>query len=1025
MKQFLTTVSLAVLCFFSSSLYAQNTIKIIGQVKDDKGQPVAHATVTVKGGLKAVSADDAGNFEVTAPANGVLIISSVGFERREMSIGGKTSLSIVLTPQSVTGNEVIVIGYGTQRKEAVTGSVASVKGDVVREVPAANISQALQGRVAGINIQQTDSKPGATTQIRIRGTRSLNATNDPLIVLDGIPFPGTIADIDPNDIKSVDILKDASATAIYGSRGANGVLLITTNKGQQGSKPHIAVNSYFGIKKAIKIPMMNWREFTTLKETAKQFLPLGSDEDSSGKVNTDWQDLLYQTGKVTNEDVTVSGGSEKGSYSFGMSYYRDESPLPLQNYTRYSLHGSVDQGVGNYVRIGFTTNDNYGINNGDTLNTYTALTTSPITNPYNANGTWKSVVTMSNDQEWVYTKHALKNLGSNYADRNTAFSSYNSVFGELKIPGVQGLKYRANIGLNYRQSNYGYYQGYGVFGTNPAAISTAAISNSNTTNWAIENLLTYDRTFAEKHKIGITTLYSSEKTTTWYSAESATGIQNSDFEYYNLGAVTDPNGSTTINPSNQGYWQRGLESYMGRVLYSYDDRYMISGTLRSDASSVLAAGHKWHTYTAVSGGWNITKESFMQNIRAIDNLKLRVGYGETSNQSISPYQTLGQLTSAPYNFGGTNSAGYSVTLSPNSSLGWEFSKTWNFGADFALLKNRLTGTIEYYVQKTDNVLLYVSLPATAGVGSVLENIGNTQNKGVELSLNGAIIQDLNGWSWDMGVNIYANRNKLTHLASGETQDQTNWWFVGHPIDVIYDYQKQGLWNTTDKDYPYLSTLEPGAKAGDIKVKYTGTRDANGAPTRALGAADRVIQNIQPTFQGGFNTRVAYKNIDLAVVGVFQDGGTLISTLYGSNGYLNMESGRRNNVKIDYWTPTNTGAKYPNPAGLVNSNNPQYGTTLGYFNASYLKVRTMTLGYNFKQQAWMKRAGFERLRIYVTAQDPFVFFSPYHKQSGMDPEPNSYGTQNQAVNTTYPTRLLVIGTNTPNTKNYLIGLNLNF
>lgn len=1024
LKQFFTAACIVLLSIFSHSAYAQNIIKVKGQVKDEKGQPVGNASVIVKGQPGGTACDDAGNFEIPAPANGTLVISSVGFGRVEVPVNGKTVLSVTLNAANAAGAEVIVIGYGTQRKEAVTGSVVSVKGDVVREVPSANISQALQGRVAGVQIVTTNSKPGATTQIRIRGTRSLNATNDPLIVLDGIPFPGTIADIDPSEIKSVDILKDASATAIYGSRGANGVMLITTNKGSAGARPRIAINSYYGVKNAVKYPMMNWREFTTLKEIANQYTSLGADEDTSGKVNTDWQDLLYQTGLITSHDISVSSGTERGSYNFGGSYYRDEAVIPLQNYSRYSLHGSIDQSVGKYIRLGFTTNNNFSVTNGDTLNLYNTLSTTPITNPYNADGSPKRAVNMALDQQWVYTKQSLKGLGDGFVNRTKGYSSYNSIYTEIKIPGVQGLKYRANIGLNFMQNYRGYYQGYGVFNYSESTISSASVSNSHSTNWAIENLLTYDRTFAGKHKINAIALYSSEQTTYSYSIVNATGIQNDAFQFYNIGAVTDVNGAITVDPNSQSYWQRGLVSGMGRLMYSYDDRYMISGTVRSDASSVLADGHKSHTYPAVSAGWNITKESFMKNVSLFDNLKVRVGYGQTSNQSIAPYQTLGKLSTSFYNFGSTYATGYNVSLLPNPGLGWEYSKTWNYGVDFSILKNRLSGTVEYYMQKTNDVLLYVSLPVTSGTSSVLQNVGNTQNNGIELSLNGVILDNKDGWTWEAGVNVYANRNKLTSLASGSTQDVNNWWFVGKPIDVIYDYKKIGLWQTTDKDYGNLQTLEPGGTAGMIKVQYTGDYNSDGTPARAIGTADRKVINIQPKFEGGLNTRVSYKGFDLAIVGSFKVGGTLISTLYGSNGYLNMESGRRNNIKIDYWTPTNTNAKYPNPAGPVNSNNPKYGSTLGYFDASYLKIHTITLGYNVTQ-AWLKRAGIERLRVYATAQNPFIFFSPYHKESGMDPEPNSYGTQNQAVNSTYPSRLLVVGYNTPTTHNYLVGVNLSF
>lgn len=329
---------------------------------------------------------------------------------------------------------------------------------------------------------------------------------------------------------------------------------------------------------------------------------------------------------------------------------------------------------------------------------------------------------------------------------------------------------------------------------------------------------------------------------------------------------------------------------------------------------------------------------------------------------------------------------------------------------------------EYSVQNTKDVLLSVSLPSTAGVGSYMANIGSTRNKGFELSLNGVILDNYNGWSWDAGINLYSNHNELVSLASGADRDESNWWFKGHPIDVIYDYEKVGLWQ--EDEAAAMAIAEPGGNAGMIKVKYTGDYDANGLPTRAINTSDRQIISMEPKWQGGFNTRVAYKDFDLSVVGAFKNGGTLISTLYSSTGYLNMLTGRRGNVSVDYWTPDNTGAKYPKPGGAEQSDNPKYGSTLGYFDASYLKIRTITLGYNVPK-SFTSKYGISNLRLYATVQNPFVFFSPYHDESGCDPEPNSYGNENQAVTTGLKSRLLIIGTNSPNSTNYMFGLNLTF
>ena len=1009
---------------FPLCAFAQ-TITVKGIVKDAAGETLIGVSVKVDGTSTGTITDLSGAFEIKASENSKLSFSYIGFQTVVIDVNGRTSINVTLKDEDKSLNEVVVIGYGSQRKEAVTGSVASVSGNVLKEIPAGNITQALQGRLAGVDLEQTDTHPGATLQIRIRGTRSLTADNNPLIVLDGIPFSGSISDISPDDIKSVDILKDASATAIYGSRGANGVILITSNKGTKGAVPTVSYNGYYSEGKAIDYPMMNGPEFVALRQAAGRYTTNGSDE--SNTVNTNWQSMFYTTSIIQSHDLNVTGGNEKGSYKFGANYYANQAVIPGQNYNRYAVRGSVDQEIGKFIRIGFTSNTNFNVTNGASLGVGGVLSQSPIANPYNADGTLKRFVQMPLDQGFVLTKDRINNLGDTWKDQKKAFGSYNSFYIEIKIPGVEGLKYRTNIGANFNFSNAGTYTGVGVMNATATAASSASVVNSYTTDWAIDNMLIYDRAFG-KHRINAVAMYSAEQNFNNYSTISAINIPTDNLQFYNIGEANASD--ITVNPGKdannvpyQGYTLWGLESWMGRVMYSYDDRYMISGTLRSDGSSRLAPGYQWHTYPAVSVGWNINKESFMKNITWIDALKLRAGYGQTSNQSVATYSTLGSLNTTPYNFGTTYSTGFNVNTLTNSKLGWEYSYTYNVAADFSLLKNRLSGTVEYYITDTKNLLENVILPATSGASSYTANVGSTQNKGFELSLNGVILDNLNGWTWEVGANVYKNVNKITALNSGKTQDITNGWFVGQSINSVYDYKKIGLWNTTDADYKYLQTLQPGGVAGMIKVLYTGTYNADGSPTRAIGSADEQVMNLDPDFQGGFNTRLAYKGIDLTVVGSFQSGGILVSTLYGSASYLNLMTGRRGNIKVDYWTPTNTNAQYPNPAGPLSGDNPLYGSTLGYFDASYLKIRTITLGYNFKQK-WLKYAGIEKLRLYGTVQNPFILFSAYHNQSGMDPETNSYGNQNQAVNS-YNSRTLVIGTNTPSTHSYLMGINITF
>lgn len=1014
LRKFKTFLLLFVSALIVLPAWAQNSIKVKGRITNERNQPVASASIVVKGTNNGTTTKDNGEFELNAPSNGVLVISSVGFNPVEVDIRGRTTINTQLSTAGTTLEQVVVVGYGTQRREAVTGSVASISAEKLLEVPAPNITQAIQGRLPGVEMSQTSTRPGATMQIRIRGARSLTGSNDPLVVLDGIPFPGNIADINPNDVKSIDVLKDASATAIYGSRGANGVILITTNKGQKRGKPKVSYNAYYGAQTLFaKYPMMDSKEFIALRKAANIYQTNGPDEYDS--VNTNWQDLFYRNGFVNSHNVNLSGGTETGSYNFGLEYYQNQAVIPTQKYKRYSLRGAIDQQVGKYFSVGFTTNTNTNMSEGNQVGLYGILSMSPIASPYNVDGSLKRIVKLPLDDQYVWTEDVLEGLKDQYVNESKGFATYNAIYGEVKFPWVEGLKYRANLGLDFIQNNSGNYTGQGVGAVNATTVSTAGTSNSHRYHWVLENLLSYDQTFAQKHRVNAVAMYSAEQNRFHNSNMSAKEIPVDAFQYYNLGSALDPN-SVQVGG---GYNLTGLTSWMGRVMYSYENRYMLTATVRSDASSVLAPGHKWHTYPAVSAGWNISNESFMKGIRQINMLKLRAGYGETSNQAVGAYQTLGALGTRQYNFGDTYATGFYVTQGPNPELGWEYSSTWNYGLDFGLLNNRISGSIEYYVTNTKDILQNVGLPATSGFGYYTGNVGKIQNKGWEFGVNGTILQNRNGWTWEAGLNFYTNDNKIVALASGKDRDEGNGWFVDHNINAIFDYERTGLWQ---KDDPYLTTLEPGGKIGMIKVKYTGGFNPDGTPVRAIGAADRQIMDVDPDFQGGFNTRVSYKGFDFSAVAAFRHGGILVSNLHGPNGYLNMLTGRRGQIKVDYWTPENTDAKYPNPAGPLSGDNPKYASTLAYFDGSYLKVRTLTLGYNFSQN--VIRNSDVKLRMYVTVQNPFVMFSPYNEECGMDPETNSYGNENVATGG-YQRRILSVGFNTPSTRNYLVGLNLTF
>ena len=1024
-----TFLLLSVLCFFTVLAQAQ-TVK--GIVRDQSGEAIIGATVKVLGGKGGAVTDNKGQYSIVAPSGSILTVSYIGYLTKQIRLRGENTVDVVLMEDNTTLKDVVVIGYGTQRKESVTGSVANVSAEKLMENPSSNITQALQNRIAGVDMQQTNSQPGAEMRIRIRGQRSLTASNDPLIVLDGIPFLGQLSDINPSDIKSLDILKDASATAIYGSRGANGVIMVTTNKGSLDTPAKVTYNGYVNFKTLFnKFPMMEGEKYVQMRKLAGKYTN-GLDERDD--VNTDWQDLFFENGVSHSHDITVSGGTQTGTYSFGGSYNHDEGVIPTQAFDRFTLRANLEQKIGNYVRVGLSTTNTYNTKEGTQLGVYNALNMSPITDPYNADGSLKRVVHLGSDDIFVLTKDVVKENEERWRQDTNTLATYNSIFGEIECPWVKGLKYRLNLGLNYRGTEVGGFTGKGFNSVNEKELSSASRQNQVYKNYAVENVLSFDRTFNDKHQLNLVGMFSAEQTR--YTQTYMSGRNVPDyFQYYNIGAATQ---DITVNPDWNNYWQAGLISWMGRVMYSYDNKYMISAAVRADASSRLASGHQWHTYPAVSLGWNIAKEKFMENLTWIDNLKIRAGYGQTANQAIAAYTTLGSLGTTKYNFGPTDFAtGYYPSTLANKELGWEYSETYNYGIDFSFFNGRLSGTFEYYTMETKDVLNNVNLPGTAGVSSYTANIGKTRNRGFEASINGIIIDKKNGWTWEAGVNISLNRNKLVKLASGEGgRDEYNGWFEGYPIDVLYDYVKVGLWNNDDPDWQYFETMEPGGNEGMIKVKggrYTEAEQKAGTipegknvgDPRAVGPQDREVISLEPDFTGGFNTRIAYKNIDLNIIGAFQCGGKLISTLYGGSGYLNLLTGRRGNVDVDYCTPENKGADFPRPGGIQSGDNQKYASTLGIFDGGYLKIRNITLGYNFSG-AWMKKAGLSSLRLYAAVQNPFIISSEYYSMSGLDPEPNSLSNQGQFHATQIGGHALpVVGTNAPTTRNYLIGLNLSF
>jgi len=1019
----LAMLAVLVATLASQRAFAQTAIK--GKVADETGTGMPGVNVLQKGSSNGTTTDTSGDFTISISdaSNAVLVFSFIGYETLEETLNGRTTVSVALTPSVQSLQEVIVVGYGTQKKSDVTGATVRVDSKSLQEVPVSNMALALQGRAAGVDIQRTSSRPGGATQIRIRGNRSLGATgdpngpvptnNDPLLVVDGIPYSGTINDINMNDVVSVDVLKDASATAIYGSRGSNGVIIITTKRGKAG-KPQITYDGYYGITSVLdKYKLYDGPEYNAYRTLAGTYSAT-ADENAmltAGK-QTDWQDLMYKNGIMTSHSLAVSGGNDATQYAVGAGYYKETTVLPGQGFSRYSLRVTLDQQVTSRIKVGLNSMNTYNITDGENVNPmFQILTLSPLFKAYNDNGTVNYFPSAGSADGTIGNPLTLYDK-SLWSQQRKRLRTFNSLYGEVKI--FDGLKYRLNVGLDYYSDAFGQYYGKNTPMIGNAGVSQAQVQNGNSLSYTLENLLIYDKTIAEKHKINFTGLYSVQQLEATTNTINAQDVSADYLQFYNLALAN------VIQSASGTYTKWGLLSYMGRVNYNFADRFLLTLTARADGSSRLAAGNKWFYYPAAAAAWNIHNESFMQGVNFISNLKLRAGIGKTSNQAVSPYGSLGQLTRVPYNFGSSGVYGALLNNPVNPDLGWEFTTTTNIGLDFGLLANRVTGSIEVYQQKTSDILQNRTLPPTSGIpGGVLQNIGKTENKGLEITLSAAILDNQNrgGFNWNVDLNFYLNREKITSLASGVNQDITNGWYVGQPIDVIFDYKKTGIWQ---KGEEAQATAMGNFKPGDIKLW-----DRNGNGT--IDADDRlVLGSLQADWQGGITNRFSYKGVDLSVVAFAHIGGMLVSTLYQANisSPYNTLEGRRNGPKVDYWTPENPTNAYPVPGRGQTPFGPNNGSMLGYFDATYVKIRSINLGYNLPG-TWLTKTGLSSVRIYVTAQNPFkAFFSDYVKQGGLDPEATGRGGSVTPGFVNANSRLTV-QPNTPLTRSFMLGLNVKF
>jgi len=1017
-----------------------NTIKsdnlqqkaITGRVVDAKDLPLVGVNVVEKGTTNGVITGADGKFSITVTsASPNLVFSFIGYETQEIVVGAQNNFDITLAESLKGLDEVIVIGYGTARKRDITGSVASVSSAKLAEVQTSNIISGLKGRAAGIDIVSNSTLPGASGQIRIRGNRQMattsgasDAVDAPLLVVDGIPFGGSITDISSNDIESIDILKDASATAIYGSRGAGGVILVTTKRGKAG-KAVFSYNAYYGISNAIAFyDVFNGPEYAAFKEEAKAGnggsssygLSTAEQEGLTNGTSTDWQKLIYKQGSTVEHQLSVSGGTGGTKYSFGGSYYKETGIIPGQDFSRYSLRTTIDHQISKRLRAGINTMNSLSYANagGNPVGGLARL--SPLVAPYLPDGTLNQTPLAGLLDNLTVNPLTIITKAGSIKNLTRRLRTFNSLYGEWDI--IDALKYRINVGLDYSQDqNDNYFGPNTMYNTNTTIDkSNEYIGNSEAWTYTIENLLTYDKTFLDKHRISFTGLYSVQKDHIQGSQFNGTGNLADYIQDFNL------NLANTITASNGTFAERGLISYMGRLNYSFDGRYLLTATIRRDGASVLSKGHQYFTYPALALAWNISNEQFMKNINAISNLKLRGGWGVTSNQGINPYATLGVLGVNFYNYGpGTtgNNPGFLVQTLANKSLTWASTSQFNIGVDFGFFKDRLTGSIELYQQKTKDILLNMSLPPSNGAGSTIVNAGKTEGKGIEITLSGTIIES-NGFIWSADANFSVNREKIVALQDPNLkEDIGNGWFVGKPLSVIYDGVKLGIWQIADS----VQAAVYGCKPGQIRIQ-----DLNG--DNVLNGLDRkVIGNFEPKWIGGMTNKFSFKGIDLTMVVYARMGQTVVVPYFmtdgGAQGYPFFNNSRVNSLYRDYWTRSNPTNAFPRPD--AGSDNVKYSSTLGYLDGSFVKARSISLGYSIPASL-LNHLKISSLRIYVTCLNPFFIYAPFVKNGyGLDPEGNGYGGVSNSTlgGTPVPGRAITVNLNAPPTRQFQFGLNMNF
>jgi len=993
-----------IMAFMSYSLFAWSQDKTIrGTVTDGETQEtLPGVNVVVKGTTTGTITDIEGKYTLNISADAqTIVFSSVGYESEEVSINNRTTIDHVMMPDIQSLSEVVVVGYGTQEKRDVTAAIGSVSEQEIKELPVSSSIETLQGRVAGVDIRSNGGRPGQGVSINIRGRRSITADNDPLFVVDGIPIQGTLNDINPQDIESMEVLKDAASTAIYGSRGANGVVLITTKRGSEG-KTTVTYDGYYGPTYAGNtVDMMDGAEFAQLKRESRRSKP-GDDgkpiaawdgtippdseifldpvEQTSLSQNpvrsTDYQDLILQTGYRTNHQLNILGGNQKTQFLISGSIYDEEGIIPTQGFKRYTMRVNLDHQITDNIRVGASTLFSRSIEDRATNPLGEALSNNPLGVPYDEEG--NLIFLPTNDG---IRTNPLNELVDGAVEEEYKFNRlFTSLYANIDI--TKNLSYRMNFGPDLQTRRIGSFRA-SLTNSRRGAPPIANRDNREEFSYTLENILNYSKEFGSNHNLNLTFLQSIQQ---WQRESDRSSVRGLPYEtqlFYNIGTASEILGVG----SYLSEWQ--LASYMGRINYELAGKYLIQANIRADGSSRLADGNKWAYFPGISAGWRIIDEPFMQNQNFIQELKLRASYGVVGNTSIDPFQTAGRLGRTSYAYGDEPGFGYRLAEIPNEDLSWEKTATIDIGVDYGFLGGRISGSVDFYQANTSDLILERQLPYTSGYNYILQNIGSTRNTGVELSLNTINFDNPDGFRWTTSINVSRNKEEIVELYSGKQDDVGNRWFIGEPLVVFYDYEKAGIWQISEEEEAKKYNQVPG----DIKLV---DRNSDGR----IDGDDRVIIGDDiPDFTGGMTNRFEYGNFDLSVFVYARVGQMLNSAFHDSNNTL---QGRYNNLDVDYWTPDNPTNAYPRPN--QNQESIPYGSTLRYFDGSYVKIRNISLGYSLPSD-FIERVGLSRARIYGSIQNAYTFT----EYDAYDPE--IYDDDDPEVDNEVPLpRVFLVGVN---------------